>query len=211
MTSRTPLSVSLRRETSGIHQALHSWPAARRILNGTATGSDFCHYLHQLGAQDRLLGESVQPFAEELRARGIELPPSRSQSCWQHAQQLDAVPAFLPVESEQLELQDRFEALGVLYVWVGSFQGGDLIRKKLQSCARLRVLSSGYRSEPVEPPKAYWRELLLKIDSVTEASQQDAVLNGAVMAFRSVHSVIFGWLPKEDLRPSRSQGSSLNP
>lgn len=189
------LMVRLREKTASLHRATEDLPLMRRITAPEVRVPDYRAYLSAMAVPYRVLEPSlyracasatlgrlgVEPkwpaLERDLKALGLPVPEPRDDA-------LDAAIARL--------IPDESAALGGLYVLEGATLGGRVISGQLArnlgaAANDLSFCFLGARDDP--SPSGPWRRFGQALEGEVHARghDPDAVLSGAVNAFRFVH------------------------
>lgn len=187
----SPFLQQLRERTAACHTALEQNALSVQLLSDGVTTGDYRRYLASLYAFVAGFEEEVYPqlphaIADINDRRRTQLLEQDLRSLGQDIQALERMPAGY----FKSFYEDRYEALGGLYVLEGSTLGGQLIQRHLHKVmgeeAPLHTLYFQGHGAATGP---MWKQFLSALIAAAQG-HEESVIEGAIRTFRKLDALM---------------------
>jgi heme oxygenase len=126
---------SLKEETNLLHDIVDKSSGADKIISHSITKNEFANLLTKNYLAYSTIDANIDNFGQEDLVKPIYFLPRISN--WV-AKDLQKISSSLPIINTSFFLNNKFEALGAIYVTEGSLLGGLFIGKHLTECNNLK-------------------------------------------------------------------------
>ena len=195
-------SLELKRATHDLHHCLHGWPAAKAIVDGVKVPvRAISAYVAGLNVIDHLFDRALEGFEADLPSpwpqplqerkkrsdQDLRRACARLQDWHDHCSEPSLRRNILA--EHPLSFDSAAQAMGGLYVYAGSFQGGRLIKERisptLDKHSQIPVTSLQY-----EAPARAWTAVLHRLETLSSREEKNDCIQGAVRSFQTLCSAL---------------------
>ena len=185
------LRTRIKLATDTIHEDLNQWSLVTTLMAGTATQATYAQFLTTTAKYRLACEEAIEPFAKEFNS---VLQVSRYFTGSLLLADLEEMNkpiggSLIQADQTSFDFNNKYQALGGLYVLAGSSNGNRMIMKSVFGNSPDRSWPRRYLSNSTEP--SAWRQFCDALEKIaTDQPHADDVVFGAKHTFEQVAKTV---------------------